>query len=120
MQQLPTNNKEHIMMNQQPPGLLPQVKGPQMNDRDRLNDVLATEKYMTTGYNVSLNEFSHREIYDTVRQILVETHDMQRAVWEQMFNYGWYKLPQEEMTTVALAYQQFNNYKGQFPYSQQQ
>jgi spore coat protein CotF len=90
-----------------------------MNDRDRLNDLLATEKYLTNGYNVSLNEFSHREIYETVRTLLNETHDMHRAVWEQMFNNGWYKLPQEELTTVALAYNQFNNYKGQFPNYQQ-
>ncbi len=86
-----------------------------MNDRDRVNDVLATEKYLTYGYNAAINEFSHRELYDTVKQIFIETHDAQRAVFEQMFNSGWYKLPQEEMTTVALAYEQFNNYLGQFP-----
>jgi hypothetical protein len=115
MQHLPTNYQEHIMMNQQT-GQLPQVKGPQMNDRDYLNDVLATEKYLTYGYNTSLNEFSHRELYDAVKQILMDTHDAQRTCFEQMFNLGWYKLPQEEMSTVALAYQQFQNYKGQFPY----
>jgi len=118
MQHLPTNNKEHIMMQQQT-GQLPRVKGPQMNDRDRVNDVLATEKYMTQGYNTSLNEFSHREIYDTVKQIFIETHDAQRAVFEQMFNNGWYKLPQQELSTVALAYKQFDNYRGQFPHGNQ-
>jgi hypothetical protein len=117
MQHLPTNHKEHIMQAQQKNNL-PRVKGPEMNDRDRLNDVLATEKYLTLGYNVSLNEFSHREMYDTVKQILNETHDAQRLAFEQMFNMGWYKLPQEPLDTVALAYHQFNNYKVQFPYSQ--
>ena len=28
------------------------VKGPEMNDRDRLNDMLATEKNLTNNYNV--------------------------------------------------------------------
>lgn len=117
MQHLPTNQKEHLMMQKQT-GQLPKVKGPQLNDRDRLNDILTTEKYLTSGYNVSLNEFSHREIYDTVKQILNETHDAHRACFEQMFNLGWYKLPQQEMVPVALAYQQFQNYQGQFPYPQ--
>ncbi|TCP55365.1 coat F domain-containing protein [Tumebacillus sp. BK434] len=117
MQHLPTNSQEHIMMAQQK-GNLPRVKGPEMNDRDRLNDVLATEKYITQGYNTSLNEFSHRELYDTVKRLLNNTHDAQRAAFEQMFNLGWYKLPQQPLDTVALAYNQFSNYKGQFPYQQ--
>jgi hypothetical protein len=115
MQHLPTNRQEHILMQQQT-GQLPRVKGPELNDRDRLNDVLATEKYLTAGYNVSLNEFSHREIYDTVKQILNETHDAHRVCFEQMFNLGWYKLPQQPLDTVALTYNQFQNYQGQFPY----
>ncbi|MCX7572137.1 spore coat protein [Tumebacillus sp. DT12] len=118
MQQLPTNTKEHIMMTQQKPGLLPKVKGPEMNDRDRLNDVLATEKYLTHGYNISCYEMSHRELHDTVLRILNETHEAHRVCFEQMFNNGWYKLPQEELSEVALAYQQFQNYQGQFPYPQ--
>ncbi|ASS77239.1 hypothetical protein CIG75_15180 [Tumebacillus algifaecis] len=99
-------------------GNLPQVKDPQMNDRDRLNDLLATEKYLSMGYNVALNEFSHRELYDTVKMILSDTHDAHRVTFEQMFNLGWYKLPQQPLDTVALAYNQFSNYQGQFPYQQ--
>ena len=34
-------------------------KTPQMNDRDFINDQLATEKYMTNSYNIALNEASH-------------------------------------------------------------
>ncbi|HEU4963823.1 MAG TPA: spore coat protein [Bacilli bacterium] len=115
MEHLPTNQQEHIMMSQQK-GQLPRVKGPTMNDRDFINDVLATEKYLTWGYSTALNEFSHREIYTTVKQIMNETQDAQRTLFEAMFNNGWYKLAQEPLDTVALAYNQFTNYKSQFPY----
>ena len=37
-------------------------KTPQMNDRDFLNDLLTTEKYMTDGYNTFLNEASHEAL----------------------------------------------------------
>ena len=117
MQQLPTNQQDHMMMVQQQ-GQLARVKGPEMNDRDRLNDVLLTEKYLTFGLNTGLHEFSHRELYTAVKQMLNETNDAQRTVFEQMFNLGWYKLPQEEMSAVALSYQQFTNYREQFPYPQ--
>lgn len=103
-------------MQVQQKGQLPTVKGPQMNDRDFINDILSTEKNMTWAYNAAINEFSHREVYDTVKKIFNETHDAQRTLFEAMFNNGWYKLPQEQLDTVALAYNQFNNYKGQFPY----
>jgi spore coat protein CotF len=116
MQPLPTNQQEHIMMVQQKQGQLPTVKGPQMNDRDFLNDILATEKNLTNAYTIALHEFSHREMFDTVKKILNETLDAQRTIFEQMFNLGWYKLPQEPMAPVALAYKQFNQYKSQFPY----
>ena len=116
MQHLPTNTQEHILMTQQKQGQLPQVKGPQLNDRDRLNDILDMEKSMMHGYATALHEYSHREIYDTGKQIFNETADAQRMIFEQMFNLGWYKLPQEPLVSVALAYNQFNNYTGQFPY----
>ncbi|MBC8081186.1 MAG: spore coat protein, partial [Gorillibacterium sp.] len=41
--------------NQTPTGE-PQAKGPEMNDRDRINDILNYVKYMTQGYNTGLNE----------------------------------------------------------------
>ncbi len=34
-------------------------KTPQMNDRDFINELLATEKYMTDSYSTALNEMSN-------------------------------------------------------------
>lgn len=33
-------------------GQLPKVKGPELNDRDRINDIMSMQKYLSNGYNV--------------------------------------------------------------------
>lgn len=95
----------------------PQVKGPQMNDRDRLNDILAMEKYLTDSFNVAVREASHNVLHIDLLGILSETHQAQRELFNLMFQKGWYKLEAEEQQKLDQAYQQFSNYSTQFPYT---
>ncbi|HEY8341464.1 MAG TPA: spore coat protein [Calditerricola sp.] len=111
MQQPPTNQK---IANPKPPGE-PQVKGPQMNDRDRANDVLATEKYLCHNYTMMAIESSHHRLHQDVLAILNETHQCQRRLFNLMFEKGWYKLEAAPASEVQNAYQQFAGYRTQFP-----
>ncbi|GAA4713431.1 spore coat protein [Brevibacillus fulvus] len=97
-------------------GQLPKVKSPEMNDRDFINDALATCKYLTDSLNVAVREASHRELYEEMLQILTETHQSAREMYEVMFRKGWYKLEAEEQQKLQQTYQQFSNYASQFPY----
>lgn len=97
-------------------GGLPKVKGPEFNDRDRLNDALLMEKYLTFGYNISVNEASHDALYRDLLDILNESHHFQRQLWQTMFNKGWYKMEVADTKAVDKAYTDFNNYKTQLPY----
>ena len=94
----------------------PQVKGPQMNDRDYLNDILATQKYMTDSLNIAVREASHQSLHQDLLTILMENHQAQRDLFNLMFQKGWYKLEAEEQQKLDQAYQQFSNYSTQFPY----
>ncbi|MFM1653144.1 spore coat protein [Brevibacillus sp. B_LB10_24] len=94
----------------------PQVKGPEMNDRDRLNDILATEKYLTDSFNTAVREASHNQLYQDMMTILNETHQCQRNMFDLMFQKGWYKLEAEDQQKLDQAYQQFSGYSTQFPY----
>jgi spore coat protein CotF len=94
----------------------PQVKGPEMTDRDRVNDILATEKYLTDSFNVSAREASHSYLHQDIMAILNETHQCQYELFELMFRKGHYKLEAEQQSKLDQAYQQFNNYSTQFPY----
>lgn len=95
----------------------PTVKGPQMNDRDRLNDVLSTEKYLTDSINVAVREASHENLYRDVLTCLTETHQCARDLYNLMFQKGWYKLEAEEQQKLDQSFQQFSSYSTQFPYS---
>lgn len=65
-------------------------KGPEFNDRDRLNDMLATEKWLTDGFNVFVRETSHKDLYNDILHVLNDTHHAARDVFNLMFEKGWY------------------------------
>ncbi|WP_422614998.1 spore coat protein [Cohnella caldifontis] len=114
MNQNPSGNQQTIQ-NPKPP-YEPQVKGPEMNDRDRLNDVLAMEKYLTDSFNTAAREASHAALHNDVMTVLTETHQCQYSLFECMFRKGHYKLEAEEQTKLSQAWQQFSGYSSQFPY----
>ncbi|MCL6626643.1 spore coat protein [Alicyclobacillus shizuokensis] len=91
-------------------------QGPEMNDRDRLNDILATEKYLTDGLNSAVREASHDALFQDLMGILNETHQMARDIYNTMFQQGWYTLEAEQPQKLQQTFQQFQGYSTQFPY----
>ena len=96
-------------------GQLPKVKGPEMNDRDYVNDILSFEKYLSNGYNTGLNEAQHPQLHQTVQNLLNDVHQAQYELFELMFQKGWYKMKAADAQEIQQAHQQFTNYKSQFP-----
>jgi spore coat protein CotF len=109
------NQQPNKIANPKPPNE-PKVKGPQLNDRDRLNDVLATEKYLTDSFNIATREASHDQLHQDVLQILTDTHQAARQAYDLMFRKGWYTLEAAEQQKLNQASQQFGGYSTQFPY----
>ena len=96
---------------------IPQKKSPQMNERDFTNDILANEKYLTDNFNVFAREASHQELYNDIKQILNETHDCARNLFNIMFQEGFYKLKGAKKQDIQQTQQQFSNYlQSQSPY----
>jgi spore coat protein CotF len=96
-------------------GQLPTVKGPQMNDRDWINDIMSYEKYLTNGYNTGLNEAQNPQLHQTVQAILNDVHQSQVQLFDCMFQKGWYKMKAADQQEISQAYTQFTGYKSQFP-----
>ncbi|SDM16350.1 spore coat protein [Sediminibacillus halophilus] len=90
-------------------------KTPQMNERDFVNDVLASEKYLTGAYSIALNEASNQGLYQELASISKETQDCQRNLYNLMFKNGWYSLEKADQQKVQQAYQQYSGYMNQFP-----
>ncbi|MCM3004476.1 spore coat protein [Priestia koreensis] len=91
-------------------------KTPEMNDRDYINDLLATEKYMTASYCTALNEFSHDALYQEVLGIFTETQNCQRELYNLMFKKGWYGVEAADQQQLQQTYEQFSGYTNQFPH----
>jgi spore coat protein CotF len=91
-------------------------KTPQMNERDFINDLLTTEKYMTTSYSMSLHEASHQGLYNDLLGIFNETQQCQRNLYDLMFRKGWYAFEPADQQKLQQTYQQFQGYTNQFPY----
>ncbi|WP_100373968.1 spore coat protein [Bacillus sp. FJAT-45037] len=92
-------------------------KTPQMSERDFINDMLATEKYMTSSYNVALNEASHEQLYQDISTICNQSQDCQRDLYDVMFRKGFYGLEAESPQKMQQSHQQFQGYTNQFPYN---
>ncbi|HEY3364363.1 MAG TPA: spore coat protein [Symbiobacteriaceae bacterium] len=106
----------HLMMYHTEPTGLPQVKDGNVNDRDRMQDLLATEKYLSTAYNTALLEASHDCLSHVWQQNQDTCQKLQRQVFDTMFKKGWYKLPVADAQSVSHAYGQFDQYKVQLPF----
>lgn len=90
---------------------------PQMNDRDFVNDLLTTEKYITTSYTMVLHEASHQGLYNDLLNIFTETQTCQRTLYDLMFSKGWYAFEAADQQKLQQTYQQFQGYTNQFPQS---
>lgn len=106
----------HVVMSHKDQTGLPQVKDANVNDRDRMQDLLAQEKYLTAAYNIAMIEASHQELFDAIKQNFDDCHQCQRDIYETMFKKGWYKLPVADAQAVSQTLNQFQQYQVQFPY----
>ena len=84
-----------------------------MQDRDLMDDVLASEKAATGAYNTFTNECSTPQVRDTFLDILNDEHRMQADVFDEMKKRGWYTTPVAEEQNVRKAKQKFQNAKPQ-------
>lgn len=97
-------------------GQLSQAKGPEMNERDFVNDILATEKYITDNFNIFAREASNQTLHRDVMDILNESHQAARNLFNMMFKKGWYSLTAAQQQDIQQTAQQFQNYQTQEPY----
>ncbi len=91
------------------------TRGPEMNDRDRLQDLLSMEKYMATGYNIGLSEAQRPALIQLLFSMLNETHQLQKQVFDVMFQKGWYKMKAASPQEMTQLKTQFSEYTSQIP-----
>jgi len=62
------------------------------SDKEKMLDVLASQKFITGGYNTFTNECVTPEIRGVFMSILKEEHDIQNEVFTEIQKHGWYQV----------------------------
>jgi len=79
--------------------------GLHMNDKDYLTCLLTCLKELEKNYVNAMTEASNESLYKSYHSIFQEFRNLQREVYELMFQNGWYSLEQTESTKVSEKYQ---------------
>lgn len=120
MQQRPSSMNQYPSGNFQNQGGVQQqgqMTDKKFNDRDKINDLLASEKYLTEGYNISTFEAVNPQLQNTLKNILNETHNNRQTLYQVMDQRGWYKAENADQQQVIQAFNKFSGYKSQLPFS---
>lgn len=119
-QSSPKQQGQKAQQGQQNQGSQPTQKAnpAQMNDRDRLFDILTTEKHITSLCNQIALEGSHESLHRDLMACLNETQACHRELFHLMFQRGWYNLRMADGPQVQQVFQQFQSLSQQFPYGQ--
>jgi spore coat protein CotF len=96
---------------------LSQVSGNQpgsnLQERDLMNDVLSSQKFITDTYNTFTNECVTPNVRDGFMSLLNEEHQIQAEVFDMMKQRGWYQTPAADQQKVNQAKQQYASQKAQ-------
>lgn len=96
-------NQQNIIANQE----TPIVKNQNMNDCDYLNDMLSTEKHLSDGYSIVCNEASNDTFFKEMLNIMMETKNEARELFNLLFQKGWYRLEKAEEQKVSMKYNEY-------------
>lgn len=80
-----------------------------ITDKEIMEDILSSQKLVTSTYNTYLNECVNQQLRTDFLNILREEHNIQQSVYDQMKMRGWYNPEQAEQQKVSAAYTKFSN-----------
>ena len=77
------------------------------SDKDRLQDALASQKFITGNYNTFTTECATPEVRGVFMSILKEEHDIQNEIFTEMQKRGWYQVMPAEQQKLQQAKTKF-------------
>ncbi|HCC34584.1 MAG TPA: spore coat protein [Ruminococcaceae bacterium] len=80
-----------------------------MKDKEWMQDVLSSQKLITSNYNTFANECATPELRQDMLSLLHEEHDIQAEVFDEMNTRGWYPTTPAEQQKIEQAKQKFMN-----------
>lgn len=77
-------------------------------DRQRMDDALASQKALSGLYNTYLSEAYHTPVKNCLSGLLKDVHRTQEEVFDYMYGQGWYQVEMAEEQKVTAARQKFD------------
>ena len=87
--------------------------GSNLQERDLMNDVLSSQKFITDTYNTFTNECATPNVRDGFMSILNEEHQIQAELFDMVKQRGWYQIPAADQQKIDQTKQQFESQKAQ-------
>jgi hypothetical protein len=97
---------------------LPKVKDANVNIRDRLNDVLLTEKHNLVSYQVGLNEVINEDLRTIVSANRNNLQEVHTRFFNELFELVEYQADATTTQQITDTLDVFTNYKVQLPIKQ--
>ena len=82
--------------------------GMSMNDKDYLTSLLSCLKDMEKNYVIAMTEASCENLYEKHKEVFLAISNLQREVYELMFQKGWYCLEKAENQKIDQKFQTLN------------
>jgi len=109
----------HVVMYHNDPSGASLVKDSNVNDRDRLVDLLSTEKYLSSFYTHAMQEAGTEQLFQLFQQNHDSCMQLQRQDFNTAFKKGWYRLPVADAQTVVAAHEELKKLQSEFPFPSQ-
>ena len=76
-------------------------------DKEMVTDLLASQKYITDGYNTVVNECATPNLKTDMLNILNEEHRIQHDIFLEMQKRGWYPTEAADQAKINQVKQQY-------------
>ena len=78
-----------------------------MNEQEKMNDLLSTQKFLTGAYNSYCNEAATSAVRSMLTSILADEHRIQEEIFNEMNARGYYPLEKAEDNKISSTKQKF-------------
>lgn len=90
-----------------------QTNHPQFTEQELMNDLLTSEKQITSAYNTGITEASCNNLRQHLTKCLTDTQEIQYQIFDAMQKRGWYETKPAASQDVQSAKTKYNQIKSE-------
>jgi hypothetical protein len=79
-----------------------------LDERERLQDSLVTQKHIAHGYNCAAGEAANPQLMDAFMNILRDEHQIQYEIFNEMRVRGWYQPKEANMNDIRQSFSKWS------------